>query len=270
MDKKIVQQVICETLEAVNDQITRIIKVEGKIPWIEVDIAKDYLRTLYENILVLERYNGVGEDVDGEEAVDTAPPEKQPEMEAKPSNLTEPLAFGFEPVNRESDKIPAEKQIDFSGSDAEIEPDPEPEKTESAEPVQPESKIIAHEVPTQPSADKEEAAEKSTLADRLKINQKSLGETIQKQEKTLAENFGRNTLRSLKAAIGINDKFYFVNDLFHGVLKDYNECIGALDAAASVSEAEGVLNKIQDKFQWHQEDEAYIKLKDFVYRKYPS
>ncbi|MDD2324046.1 MAG: hypothetical protein EOL88_07515 [Bacteroidia bacterium] len=270
MDKKIVQQVICETLEAVNDQIARITKVEGKIPWIEVDIAKDYLRTLYENILVLERYNGVGEDVAGEEAVDSAPPENQPEMEAKPSDLTEPLAFGFEPVNKESDKIPAEEQIDFSGSDAEIEPDPEPEKTESAEPVLPESKIITHEVPTQPSADKEEVVEKSTLADRLKINQKSLGETIQKQEKTLAENFGRNTLRSLKAAIGINDKFYFVNDLFHGVLKDYNECIGALDAAASVSEAEGVLNKIQDKFQWHQEDEAYIKLKDFVYRKYPS
>jgi len=57
MDKKIVQQVILETLDAVNDQVRMITGYNGKIPWIEIDITKDYLRTLYENVLVLERYN---------------------------------------------------------------------------------------------------------------------------------------------------------------------------------------------------------------------
>ena len=46
MDKKIVQQVILETLEAVNDQVKMISGYQDKIPWIEIDITKDYLRTL--------------------------------------------------------------------------------------------------------------------------------------------------------------------------------------------------------------------------------
>jgi len=106
------------------------------------------------------------------------------------------------------------------------------------------------------------------VGEKLGGEKKSLGEVIQKDEGSLNENMGKKPIRKLKSAIGINDKFFFVNELFHGVLKDYNDAITSLDSAVGREAAVEILGNLQKKHEWDTKGEGYKKLEDFVNRKF--
>jgi hypothetical protein len=296
MDKKIVQQVILETLDAVNDQVRMITGYNGKIPWIEIDITKDYLRTLYENVLVLERYN-VSES-DFENTYETENQEEIPENQNSDEAIFQPLEKKIveeevvieKPVEEKEEKVPEEEQKEEVRTkepekDLEKEPgkeplpekpeplpeiketivekdpvkeEPEPQKTEKPEPKKEETEETTHK-PTEKG---------STVGEKLGGEKKSLGEVIQKDEGSLNENMGKKPIRKLKSAIGINDKFFFVNELFHGVLKDYNDAITSLDSAVGREAAVEILGNLQKKHEWDTNGEGYKKLEDFVNRKF--
>ncbi|PID95040.1 MAG: hypothetical protein CSA95_01500 [Bacteroidetes bacterium] len=328
MDRKIVQQVIRETLEAVNDQVKMITEQKGKVPWIEIDITKDYLRTLYENILVLERYNGVeqeeqealsqeaapglvdeGETIsfgevkdpptevlvtatEEEMGVETVREEakREPEVsEEKEEHVV--VSPEPEPEGAKAEELPEEKPVVTRETVAvreevelplETEETPKPEKEdlfslpEQEERPAPKEASPAPEeaVAVTPPADREdlpseaEEGHVTTLADKLKTDTKSLGETILNGEKTLGEDMGKKPIGTLKSAIGINDKFRFVNELFDGVLKSYNEAITVLDGASDLQDARSILDRQKEKYAWDPGNEAFGTLKDFVERKF--
>ena len=110
--------------------------------------------------------------------------------------------------------------------------------------------------------------EGKTIADQLSVEKKSIGETMNQQEKTLAENIGKKPIRKLSSAIGINDKFYFVNELFKGVLTDYNETINVLDSAADFENARQIMDNKISQYNWDSSSEPCMKLREFVERKY--
>jgi hypothetical protein len=310
MDKKIVQQVILETLDAVNDQVKMITGYNGKIPWIEIDITKDYLRTLYENVLVLERYNvnesdfeDSGENEIRDENQENQKPDemifqplekKKEEKEEVKETPAEEIAEEIpeeEPIES-TDKAPEEEEAAEQEKETEPEPEKEPlpenpeplpeiqEKIIKKEPVT-EDKEPENQKPENPEPKKEETEEKpidentqkptekgSTVGEKLGVEKKSLGEVIQKDEGSLNENMGKKPIRKLKSAIGINDKFFFVNELFHGVLKDYNDAITSLDSAVGREAAVELLGNLQKKHDWDIKGEGFKKLEDFVNRKF--
>ena len=98
----------------------------------------------------------------------------------------------------------------------------------------------------------------------------TLGDKMRGDDITLAERLQQNPVRDLKSAIGINDKFLFVNELFGGSMEKYNKSIENLNDLKTLNGAMIYLNELKIELQWNSSNEAYQKLKDLVSRKFES
>lgn len=75
-------------------------------------------------------------------------------------------------------------------------------------------------------------------------------------------------VENLKMAIPINDKFMFINDLFDGNLREYNETIEALNGFKTLDQAAEYLDLMKRKNLWNTSSAAFLKLKDLVERRF--
>jgi hypothetical protein len=73
---------------------------------------------------------------------------------------------------------------------------------------------------------------------------------------------------SLKMAIPINEKFMFINDLFDGNLREYNETIEALNGFKSLDQAAEYIDLMKRKNLWNTNSPAFIKLMELVERRF--
>ena len=97
----------------------------------------------------------------------------------------------------------------------------------------------------------------------------TLGERLQQgQDPTLADKLQHSALNSLQSAIGINDKFLFVNELFNGSMEKYNRSIANLDDLKTLNGALIYLNELRVELQWNSSNEAYKKILELVHRKF--
>lgn len=74
-----------------------------------------------------------------------------------------------------------------------------------------------------------------------------------------------NKVQDISTAIGINDKIFFIKQLFNGDTTKYNTAISGLNKAQSLDDAIQFLNSSTNK---DAEDPAISKLVDFIKRKF--
>lgn len=96
----------------------------------------------------------------------------------------------------------------------------------------------------------------------------TLGEKMMGEDHSLAAKLQQAPGRDLKSVIGINDKFLFVNELFGGSMEKYNKSIENLNDLKTLNGAMIYLNELKIELQWNSSNEAYLKLKDLVSRKF--
>ena len=97
----------------------------------------------------------------------------------------------------------------------------------------------------------------------------TLGERMQHEEDhSLAARLQSQTVRDLRSAIGINDKFLFVNELFAGSMEKYTRSIENLDDLKTLNGALIYLNELRIELQWNSSNEAYKKLLELVHHKF--
>ena len=96
----------------------------------------------------------------------------------------------------------------------------------------------------------------------------TLGDRMMQEDNSLAAKLQQNPVRDLKAAIGINDKFLFVNELFAGSMEKYNKSIENLNDLKTLNGAMIYLNELKIELQWNSSNEAYQKLKELVSRRF--
>ena len=96
----------------------------------------------------------------------------------------------------------------------------------------------------------------------------TLGEKMMGEDHSLAAKLQQNPVQDLKSAIGINDKFLFVNELFGGSMEKYNKSIDNLNDLKTLNGAMIYLNELKIELQWNSSNEAYQKLKDLVSHKF--
>ena len=96
----------------------------------------------------------------------------------------------------------------------------------------------------------------------------TLGEKMMGNDNSLAAKLQQAPVRDLKSAIGINDKFLFVNELFGGSMEKYNKSIDNLNDLKTLNGAMIYLNELKIELQWNSSNEAYQKLKDLVSHKF--
>jgi len=73
----------------------------------------------------------------------------------------------------------------------------------------------------------------------------------------------------LKELISINDKFIFINELFDGNLKEYNEAIETLNGFKEKNEAMDYLDLLRKKNLWELGSGTFMKMKEVLEKRYP-
>jgi hypothetical protein len=90
----------------------------------------------------------------------------------------------------------------------------------------------------------------------------------EKPVEIVADKIGKKKISGLSQAIGINEKFYFINELFEGNMKEYKNAIDALDRAENLAVAVEYLGSLAEKNTWDKSKEAYNMILEFVERKF--
>jgi hypothetical protein len=104
------------------------------------------------------------------------------------------------------------------------------------------------------------------VSDRFKRHTTSIHDSLSKSQQynELSEKLKSKAITDIGNAIGINDKFIFVKELFHGDTNMYNNTIGVLNNATNFNEA---YNYLIGNFDWDMDSPLVQILLDLIRRK---
>ena len=211
---------------------------------IEKDLILEKLRNLYEMILK-------GIKIESNTFFETTSPIVIA-AEANPSPTLDEIS-ALEVDEKINEQERGQDEIETE----EIMPEVEEKSNEIKDPVLPGSGIDLFSA----SESKTVVEQKETIVDKI---------SMERKKETVADIFQKNKISSLKDTIGINDKFFFINELFSGELKLYNQSIERLDSASSADERKELLSELKNTFGWDDESDAWLKLQEFVQKKFTS
>ena len=151
-------------------------------------------------------------------------------------------------------------------------PEPAPEPLDSLEPLEPLDPLASPEPIPAPSAPVVIGDMETSDDNGFELEQpETLGDRYQQQqEETLGERLQHSSVNDLQKAIGINDKFLFVNELFSGSMEKYNRSIENLNDLKTLNGALIYINELRIELQWNSNNEAYKKLLELVHRKFEA
>lgn len=109
-----------------------------------------------------------------------------------------------------------------------------------------------------------------TLSDNFE-DEMSLHEHIagKSSGQTVSEHLHRKPVHDLKAAIGINEKFLFINQLFDGNLHDYSEAVEKLNAMNDLTSAKQFVSaELAGRFNWENNSDHVKNFMELVERRF--
>lgn len=226
---------------------------------LEIDIVKDDIKALYTKVLELQP------DAAGKE------PEQAPEMHVVQPAEPEVIPAPVEPEPPVVEESPKVEEPDITPSYEEtvqppvVEPTP-PVETPAPEPQASEVEMEKEDIPEptpeptpEPIVTQQPEKKDHIVAERLEANQ---------QDNTLAGKWNKNPIADLKSAIGLNEKYSFIHGLFKGKVDSYNEAIDKLNSSGGVDAAKQYLEFLSNEYSWNNKSEEYLKLKNFVERRF--
>lgn len=113
-------------------------------------------------------------------------------------------------------------------------------------------------------SEEEELVAKETLNEKLEEQSKeSLNDKFSEQTEkvSLAEKLGKKPIPDLVKAIGLNQKFLFMNDLFEGENNFYKEAISNLNNFSNFAEANEYIKALSARHNW---EDSSSTVKEFV------
>jgi hypothetical protein len=281
MDKDKFMQSINNHLEDIREQFEIIKEYEGKIPAIELDLIMSNIRKVYEAFLKLEKLNQpvtpshseVSTPVKSEEPGEEVPeqneeietsvdiePEEEPVSQIEPQKAKPPVLADNDPWATQKTEEPAPVFVPEVGSSKPEEVTVQATSPASAQPAE----SVAGPVEAEPLPDPQKTTldlfgeQASTLADNLK----------DKPEKRVADKLQSEKINDIKSVIGINEKFLFINELFDGSLKNYEDAIDKINLCQSGEEAGQVLDELHTQFTWEKENTTAQSFVELVNRKF--
>lgn len=234
MDLNAVIDIIIKDLNEARDIIDDLKKFQG-VPELQVELAKSKCKSASEMISVLKNVSS----------------EKVSPAIEKKSEVFEP-----EKEVRKEGPIVAEQIASLPEKDS------IPERKEPVEEVKTEIKetrIITVKKNT----------ESTIIADQFSNRPESFNEKLGslKHDDDVLKILKKKPLSSLNEAIGVNDRFIFIREIFNGDEQSYNEAIIKLESVGSISDAESILMSYTGE---DRDDETFNQLMDLIKRKFPS
>ena len=244
MNKEIIKDEIKWLLEAINEQYEAIHGHGGKIPQIEFDILMDNVRKFYENMHVLQRLNE---------------PVLYPEQKINASKVgeTSPAVVKADIPEVKADVPEVKADIPDEVGNAPFYPGQAQFKPAGPAPVRQESPTASKKTAKSPEPDLF-ASEEPSFSLKLKAA----------RDKTFGPKIPSAHIENLKAAISINEKFMFINELFDGNLREYNETFETLNGFKILDQAADYLDLMRKKNFWNTGSTAFKKLSELVERRF--
>jgi len=214
------------------DEVRRIIekfKNYDKIPQIDIDLALTKFRNLYDLILMIELENKGLPTVTHTENIQKTETKRTITVVEKNEPSPGDILLEESPHDIPEDKQPRE-----------------------------ESKEVIKKQATKENAE--------ILAEKYRNTQfrnESMGEKVQKKD--LSSKIQSKPIDDIKKAIGLNDKFLFIKELFHSNSDLYNEAIEVINQAGNYIEA---LNYLKANYDWDYQSEEVTNFLDIVKRKF--
>lgn len=97
------------------------------------------------------------------------------------------------------------------------------------------------------------------------ISPKPIAQPAQKTEKVTDKK--ADAIADIHTAIGINEKFQFINELFESNANEYTAAVNQLNNYPSFTEAESYLNSIKEIYKWKEDDLLVEKFMSIIKRK---
>lgn len=117
-----------------------------------------------------------------------------------------------------------------------------------------------------PTGKEKQEEKKEILADKFQQTE-ARNESMAKNTRDISQKLQKRPVSDIKKAIGINDKFYFIKELFHGSSKQYELTINDLNDKVSYEHALSYLN---ENFDWNFDEDPASRFLAIIQRKFPE
>ena len=227
-----------ELVKTILKNIQDIYSISGKfensdeLHQIDIDLALSKVRNLYDLLLTID-----SKTIHNNQNQDKELLTKPKQVEAK--------------VEKKSEKIIIEPKI--------TEPEPEPEL--EIEKPKGDTQVAVETVETAKKGNSHEI-----VADKFqskKFVHDAISEKSQKQD--VSTKLQSKPIKDINSAIGFNDKFIFIKELFGNNKEHYHETIQVLN---NFDTFENALEFLNENFDWNSDDPNFDRLKELVRRKY--
>lgn len=183
-------------------------------------------------------------------------------------------------------------EMDTAETTAKLDSPVVPEKNKSKKAATPKKEEIQEPIAlnfggfVENSPEKTEEIKQEALTEELPlVNQTSLIDAIAERqenvsvndrlgtdntEHTLGDKLRKMPISDLRSAIGLNQKFWFINNLFNDDGSAYNTFIDRINTQENLAHAMKIVNdEIKEQFNWEEvEDKSVNKFLDFVERRF--
>ena len=265
-------------LETYLAHINRLLRNPDKIHPLDVDLLKDKTKDIYETLYRIESETAA----EDRETIPDVIPESVAEIEEVIEVRDETDAE--EPAEIEAESI--SESVEFSEPAVEVEvPEYAAQESEielTADETIPVMKEQVHIVEEEsPIPDKEtevtekievESEDKPSIVSAIDLFSSSTETTVADKfegadDTTIATRIQKSTIQDIRQAIGINEKFLYVNELFNGDLGKYNKAIDEFNTLTTRQGVDTHLLELKVQNQWADENEAFVKFKSLLDRK---
>lgn len=269
MDRESIIKEVVNTEKEIGKLIAELSSNIQNFSRIDIDLTLEKLRKLYDMILQLKDADiAVVVEKQEEKAVpakaevENDVEEKAPQQIKKEKEEAEESSFETEKEVIQEKEIIKPKVEESAASvlfEVETEKEVKPEDTEKPKKEESVPAGVTMDLFGETVADKVAPGNDKTIAESISENMK---------EKSVADVINKTPVDDLKAAIGINEKFFFINELFDGNMKDYNEAIDKLNGFENKDEALGHFGELKERCGWNIDNEAVGQLMELIGRRF--
>ena len=261
MELKIAFEDMNTTLNELNEQFNSIKKNDVRVPQIEIDIIMSTMRRLYES---MNRLNKQPFSTLSDVVIEEEKPLAEEVLEVKV--VVEGSNVADSPEKIEDGEVYLEKKVDQLEEIAF-------DEVTNAFLVEVETMEQANDENTSSKESEKETGEstpKESLLLQFEDEVFTVNENVAQkgEDKSVVTKLSNKRIENLKSAIGINDKFYFINELFSGDSQAYEDVIYTLNNFKRFEEAMQYVGTLKYRYDWNIEAEAYQKLVHFLERKF--
>jgi len=246
-----------------------------EISKLEMDLLMDKVRRLYDQLIYIDRHYAYPQ-VNNRQEIPFEVTGKQAPRQKKQEDPSAPMDRGSSGQEQESQPEPT--------GQSEAESKRQPTKQQETSSMKPHSSQEGlREKPSAPSERESEKGRQEEASGKEPAEKKSEGPEIvadkyqnsrtfrhddlaaKQPQNNLSTRMQSRPINDLAKAIGLNDKFLFVRELFEGDKEKYHEAIQIINEMPNFEQAQAYIN---ERFNWDEEQPEVKKFMDLVRRKF--